>query len=95
MGLTATATATAAVLMLVEEVGASALAAWSREPVRVTSKKCKCVSVELSMKWTCDVSVSMRLCVRVDVGTMHKDSFCSGSHLHLRSRQWCRWGLCH
>ena len=95
MGLTATATAMAAVLMLVEEVGASVLAEWSRELVRVTSKKCKCVSVELSIKWTCDVSVSMRLCVRVDVGTMDEDSFCSGSHLRLRSRQQCRRGLCH
>ena len=94
MGSTATATATAAVSMLVEEVGASALAEWSREPVRVTSKKCKCVSVELSMKWTCDVPVSVRSCVRVDVGTMGEDSFCSGSHLRLRSRQRCRRGLC-
>lgn len=88
-------TAIAAVSMLVEEAGASVLAEWSREAVRVASKKCECVSVELSMRRTWDVPESVRLCIRVDMGTIHADPFCSGSHLCLRGREWCMCGLCH
>ena len=56
-------------------------------------KRCKCVNVELSARWTWDVPVSVRkLCIRVDVGVMGADPFCSGSCLRLRSRWWHRRG---
>ena len=77
--------------MLVEEARASVPAEWSGEVVRVARKKTRVRQRRVvSEVDTWDVLVSVRSCVRVDVGTMRADPSRSGSHLCLRSRQRCR-----
>ena len=71
-------TATAAVSMLVQEVGATVLAEWSRESVRVANKKLRVHERRVVNEADMGRTGSVRSCVRVDVGTMRADPSVQG-----------------